>query len=150
MSKVKQHSAPAVDIPTRQMMHIGGSFAPPLTDALLGKYEMALNDAPRQIKDAMTKLHALTTKWWDLPDNDGTTKVEPHPSGRGTMVTLDEASLEALDELLPWPEELALYGRLFEEINPITDKDLRDAAHHLLWFANELSLNREPITTDKL
>lgn len=33
---------------------------------------------------------------------------------------------------------------------PATEPSLRNAAYHLLWFARELALDREPLTTDQL
>lgn len=47
-------------------------------------------------------------------------------------------------------QAFALDHELFDSIDPVAQKDLRNAAFHCLWVARELDLGREPITTDKL
>jgi hypothetical protein len=128
----------------------GGSFAPPLTDELLAKYSSMIDGLAAQspIRDAMAKLLACCKQWWGLPESTG--KGEPHPSGRGSIVDLDEAIKKTLWEAIPWKEELQMYGLLFERIDAVKEKPLRDAAHHLLWHGFELEMDREPITMDKL
>jgi len=129
---------------------VGGSFAPPLTDELLMKYEALVNDLDPQfpVRDAMVKLLDCCKQWWDLPESVGEGK--PHPSGRGNIVGLDEPIKKALWDHIPWSHELKAFGVLFDGIDPVKQKELRDAAHHLLWHVVELDLDREPITTDKL
>ncbi len=131
-------------------IHSGGSFAPPLTDAKIAEYEAlvaAVSTSP--IRDALLRLLALLKQWWELPESTGT-PTRPHASGTGTIVMLDGAYQSALFDAIPWREELTLFGQLFESIDNGTQKPHRDAAHHLLWHAFELELDREPLTSDKL
>lgn len=130
---------------------IGGAFAPPLTDELLTKYGelIAGLDAQSQIRDAMTRLLHCCKAWWDQPESNGG-KSRPHASGTGTVVDLDEPVAKALWEVIPWGEDLNVMSVLFDGIDATTQKPLRDAAHHLLWHAKELELDREPLTADKL
>ena len=130
-------------------LRVGGSFAPPLTDELLDKYEALAAAAPADIGDAMRVLLACGRKWWDLPES-GLEVSAPHPVGAGTIVPLDEPIAKALWEHIPWADELAMFGARFETIDPHTHGELRDAAHHLLWHVKELDLGREPLTTDRL
>lgn len=127
--------------------HHGGSFAPPLTDKLLSSYAQLAAGAPPEIKDAMQTLLKCVCQWWDLPESSGKEGTEPHLSGKGTIVTLDSEIADALWDNIPWIHELQMLEKLFETI---TSAPLRNAAHHLLWFAKELELGREPITADKL
>lgn len=143
---------------------VGGSFAPPLSDELLAAYK-ALIDAldPSPVKDAMTTLYNCCAKWWDLPESNGTAR--PHPSGRGQIVNLDHTVRSELDPHVPWNHELdAMHGvdesgkpRLLEALDPESQRELRNAAFHLLWHVKELALGedqgewgREPITTNLL
>lgn len=124
---------------------IGGSFAPPLTDELLAAYHALALEAGEEIRDAMLKLHACAAQWWELPESTGDGK--PHPSGRGYIVALDAPIATALWEAIPWTRELDMFGALFDTL---PTGRLRNAAFHLLWFAKELDLDREPLTSDKL
>jgi len=127
----------------------GGSFAPPLTDEKLAAFKALAASAPGPVRDAMTTLQACVEKWWELPDS-GPDGSRPHPSGRGTIVPLDGPIASALDEHIPWEHELAAYSNLFSAIDPVTQRDLRNAAFHLLWHVKELNFGREPLTADKL
>lgn len=125
--------------------HHGGSFAPPLTDELLSKYTQLAAGAPPEVKDAMQMLLSCVYKWWNLPESKG--EGADHPSGKGKVVPLDSEISNVLQEHIPWLYQMEPLDRLF---GAITDKPLRDAAHHLLWHVKELEMDREPITTDKL
>lgn len=143
--------------------HIGGSFAPPLSDELLAKYKAMVEALqPSPVKDAMEKLLHCCGVWWDLPEsNNGST---PHPVGVGVVRHLDEAHKRALWDHIPWSHrstepkigafgpngELDHMAEILETISNDTQRDLRNAAHHLLWHVVELDLDREPMTTDKL
>lgn len=130
--------------------HIGGSFAPPLTDAKLAGYRDLIDALPPSaVRDAMDALHKCCAAWWELPESTGTA-TRAHGSGVGTIVDLDEGAKKSLYDLIPWAHELAAMGTLFDGIDPKADKALRDAAHHLLWHAIELEQDREPLTADKL
>lgn len=132
------------------MGQIGGSFAPPLSDQLIAQYRALIDnlDPRSQIKDAMQKCLKCCEEWWKLPDSSGAGK--PHPVGVGTIVDLDKPIADALWEHIPWKEELEGYKAMFDTIDPVGQRDLRNAAHHLLWHAIELEMDREPLTSDKL
>ena len=127
----------------------GGSFAPPLTDELLASYKALAKTAPPAIGDAMQTLLNCCRKWWDLPESS-LSATTPHLSGRGTVVPLDEPIKQALYEHIPYEDELNVFGQRFETIDATSQRELRNAAFHLLWHARELEMDREPITTDKL
>lgn len=135
---------------------IGGSFAPPLTDAKLAAYRDLIDALPPSaVRDALDTLHKCCAEWWELPESSGT-ETRPHAVGIGTVVDLDEPSKTALYDLIPWAHELNAMGGwtdatgyhagLFDDLRG----ELRDAAFHLLWHVKELDLDREPITNDKL
>lgn len=125
----------------------GGSFAPPLTDELLAAYHalLATLDPREPVADAFRTLLACVEKWWSLPESTGT-KARPHASGSGVIVPLEDRYQSELWELIPYGDELAAYGQRFDALTG----ELRQAAFHLLWHVNELNLDREPITQDKL
>ena len=127
----------------------GGSFAPPLTAEALAAYETLAASAAPQVRDGMKVLIALAAEYRKL-ESRAVATGDPHPSGRGRVVSLAVAVADAIDPLLPWDDELKMYAQVFDRIDPIANGPLRDAAHHLLWYAVELSLGREPITTDRL
>lgn len=132
-----------------QQVHVGGSFAPPLSDALLDRYvELAAALPHTAVKAGVSKLLTLVKTWWALPEPVGTAQV-PHPV-RGTIVALSAEHAATLAESLPWPHELDGLADVFERIDAENERELRDAAHHLLWFARELSLGREPLTRDRV
>ena len=143
-------------------MRYGGSFAPPLSDELLGSYAAMIAALPARspVRDAMQKLLTCCQAWWELPESSGT-ESRAHPSGLGTIVDLEAEHQAALWDHIPWsgqaledgtvaPDELGAYAKMFDGIDPRADKPLRDAAHHLLWHVVELARDREPLTTDKL
>lgn len=128
-------------------MHIGGTFAPPLSDEKLGEYAAfieKLDGSP--VKDAMASLLACVRAWWELPEPVETAQSK-HPSGRGTIVRLQNDHAKALWDLIPWKHELDSIQSLFDGIK---ETAIRNAAFHLLWHVRELDLDREPLTNDKL
>jgi hypothetical protein len=126
----------------------GGSFAPPLTDELLAEYKAAVDALPASaLKDGLLILYNCCQKWWEQPEStEGTTL---HPSGAGTIVSLDPAIAKALWDHIPWKEELATIQVLCDAI-PASQQKLRHCAFHLLWHAKELEMDREPMTSDKV
>lgn len=130
----------------------GGSFAPPLTDELLDRYTHLIDDLPAEseVRDALSKLLRCCEIWWGMPESTGGNGTSNHKSGRGLIVNLDKQIARDLWEHIPWTRELDSYGELFDRLSPITEKELRNAAFHLLWHVKELDLDREPITKDKL
>ena len=125
----------------------GGSFAPPLTESVISDYRGLVKKAEPQVAEAMQKLLDCVDVWWELPES--TEKSSKHESGRADVTPLDEKTKKTLWDHIPWTDELRMYAGLFDRIDP-SQKELRDAAHHLLWFAFELDLDREPLTLDKV
>lgn len=132
----------------KKPVRFGGSFAPPLTAEKLAAYRTLAETAEPEAKDAMQKLLLMAETF----QMTGESKLggTPHPSGRGTVVPLEEAEKERIFDVVPWEKELRMYGQVFETISHETHPDLRNAAFHLLWYGKELCLDREPITNDKL
>lgn len=126
----------------------GGSFAPPITEEQLAAYQALADSAEAEVREAMLTLHNCVAQWWELPES--TVEGQPHASGRGVIVPLTNDLKAQLFDAIPWSRELKSMGELFEQLDAATQRDLRNAAFHLLWYVNELNLDREPISLDKL
>lgn len=133
-------------------------FAPPLTDDLIARYAAladSLPDSRGDVRDAMRECLAAVRLWWELPESKGTPKdqsVEVKHRGKDTLVKIVSLAPDLVKQLwdaVPWPYELDAMQSLFDRIDP-AERGLRDAAFHLLWFARELSNDREPLTADNL
>jgi hypothetical protein len=127
---------------------IGGSFAPPLTTGKVTAFRKLAERAPPAVGEAMGKLCDMVDLFHEMPAS--TQPGTPHPVGMGNIVHLEEAEKARIEHLVPWAHENRMYADLFEGIDPKTDKPLRDAAFHLLWYAVELTNDREPLTSDRL
>jgi hypothetical protein len=68
----------------------------------------------------------------------------------GVVVPLDDPIAKELYDAIPWEHEIAGIQSLFDSIDRVSQRDLRNAAFHLLWHVKELNLDREPITNDKI
>ena len=124
---------------------IGGSFAPPITGEQLDQYEvLAKACEDRKCSGFMLDLAKMVRAFRETGDSQQPGK--PHPAGRGVIVPLEDAEIERIWDLVPWPEECDLMGQAFDTLTGET----RNAAYYLLWFARELTLDREPITSDKI
>jgi hypothetical protein len=123
---------------------IGGSFAPPLSDAKLAEYEALIPSDNRRVAEYMTQLVAMLRKFRETPDS--TLAGAPHPV-RGVVVPLEETEIERIWDVVPYEQECDVIGQAFEAL---PTGDVRNAAFHLLWFAYELAKDREPVTADKL
>lgn len=144
--------------------------APPLTDELLARYADLVVQAPMpaRTRDAMQVCLRCVEAWWNLPASTERPDVFESRTPAGQRVTFDVTPLsdelvQQLDAHTPWAEECQLYQQLFDALptgrqnadgsGPITDQaaaDLRNAAFHLLWHAQEITLDREPCTADRL
>jgi len=130
-------------------------FAPPMTDAKIINYRIAvdlLESSP--IKDACDECLKAIEAWWKLPESSATDTEKfsiRHGGADKTfhVVHLEESYIIDLWEFVPWEYEIKSMRELFSGI-PKEQKELRDMASHLLWHACELSLDREPLTQDKL
>ena len=129
-------------------LHYGGSFAPPLDASKLASYRTLAGTATRPVADGMMSLISMMEAFHKQPAS--TNKGKPRASGRGEIVQLEKPVVDALDPHVPWDHEIKALSELFDTIPNDTQKPLRDAAFHLLWFATELAKDREPITKDKL
>lgn len=178
---------------------MGGSFAPPLTADKIAEYRELAKQADPKVGSVMESLCTMVETFQQTPAS--TNGGRPHPSGRGTIVALEQKEIERIDPVVPWDYEVEAYQKLFDELPTgtiegpmvlmeqhkdgtsvvaasIPQKDaagrfiksegvnfyyktnqilvnpqeaaLRNAAFHLLWFAKELELDREPITADMI
>lgn len=120
------------------------SCAPPLTDEMLETYtELAATASPAKVKLVLEKLLNLVTAWYYLPESGG----DPceHGSGLCEYIPLDENIKTELSQYLPFKEELSMFAEVLEG----QTGNIRNAGFHLLWYATELFLDREPITMDR-
>lgn len=134
-------------------------FAPPLTDETLARYRGLVGQyaGPAEVKDALASLLACVAAWWELPESKPTDAPKLAIKHRGKDITVPVVPLEpeyvkALDPVTPWMREIDTLSNggdtgLFDTLPA---GELRDAAFHLLWHAKELTLDREPLTMDKL
>lgn len=130
------------------MSRFGGSFAPPMDDAKLASYYELAEKAPPAVRDEMQKLCRMMEVFGETPRSRQ--RGTPHPSGMGAIVPLEPAEIHRIDQHVPYEHECKMLTELFETLDPEEQRDLRNAAFHLLWFAVELCKDREPITNDQL
>jgi hypothetical protein len=132
-----------------QPVRFGGSFAPPIDAAAVSRYRALADHAGNPATtEYMRKLCDMVDLFHATPASKRPGK--PHPSGRGVITPLEAAEVDRIFEAVPWPHELDMMGVVFEQLDPISQRDVRNAAFHLLWYGRELCLDREPITTDRL
>jgi hypothetical protein len=131
-------------------------FAPPFSDDLLKTYEKLITDVKEsELKDYLKSLYKCVNHWWGLPDSKETpVKKWAFKRSNGTDVIgheqpLDTKIKEDLYEVTPWMRELLAMESIIGSI-PNADKTLRDCAFHLLWACKELTLDREPMTIERL
>lgn len=124
---------------------IGGTHAPPITVGQIDEYRKVIGALEeRRLRVILTQLLNLVCDWYTLPDSN--TVPKDHPSGRCKVVGLSAEITEILKEKIPFKEELKMFAEVLEQQNGL----VRNIGYHLLWYATELSLGREPITLDKL
>jgi hypothetical protein len=127
--------------------------APSLDAGKLKSYLDLAKASDPQTADAMGSLITMVEMHLDRPKASAKANAPastPHPSGIGVIEPLPEEEVKRLWDVVPWEEELEMYGKIFDRISPETNKPLRDAAFHLLWYGRELFLDREPITQDRI
>lgn len=159
--------------PTR----LGGSFAPPLDKDKIARYrQLAKSADDLRVRDAMLPLCEMCSVFFQTPRSKRA--AHTHPVGEfidmegnkrtaPAIVPLEEKEIERIWNHVPWDYECDALGTLFETlwtgmeermVNGILQmvlvdphaRDLRNAAFHLLWFARELTRDREPLTNDML
>jgi hypothetical protein len=126
---------------------LGGSFAPPLDKDKIAAYRKLA--CPHQsVADAIKQLCDMVELFQQTPRSmQPSTK---HQSGVGTITPLSLDEVERIWDAVPWEHEIEGMRQLFDKIDPVADKAVRNAAFHLLWFAIELNKDREPLTNDML
>lgn len=131
-------------------------FAPPLSDELLAEYRATIAAVPAgtELRDALDTLLKCVEAWWALPES----KADPDARRlairhrgkdvRVPLTPLEDQYVQKLWDVTPWFRELKAMTPLFHALDP---KDpLRTCAIHLRWHCKELTLDREPLTQDKL
>ena len=153
--------------------YIGGSFAPPLPVEKLAEYRKAIEaNAPADLKDSLLGLCTMVETFQATPESSQ--PKAKHPVGKGYIQKLDDAEIKRIWDLVPWDWECEALQERARQM-PATDADrdntrrnreykahgevmpqnewivtARMAANHLVWFAKELTKDREPCTNDKL
>lgn len=131
-------------------------LAPALTDDTLSRYAAliaGLGPDQAELQDALAALLKCVATWWELPDS---TESPVHWAWRGTQrvaqIPLSDALARALWDVTPWMRELDTLSTPRDDgpFDRLPPGELRDMAFHLLWHAKELTLDREPMTRDKL
>lgn len=124
---------------------IGGSFAPTIDEQKLAEYRtIASAVEDRQAAQYMTDLCDMVELFKQTPDS--TESGVPHPV-IGVIVPLAQEEIDRIWDAVPWPQECDVIGEVFETL---TDPAQRNAAFHLLWYARELSVDREPLTKERI
>lgn len=132
--------------------HATACLAPPLTDELLEEYRTLAEGAEGEVGDAMQQLLACVEAWWEAEESEEKSLGFLAVNGRSIdVVPLSKELVQQLWDSTPWMRELnALSTPKDDGLFDSLQGDLRNAAFHLLWFAKELTLDREPLTQDKL
>ena len=118
-------------------------FAPPLTDEKLAEYETLINSLDAgEVKDAMQECLTCTKAWWDLPEStrtDGDKFQIIHQKKEKTysVTPLEKEHVKQLDLVTPYTRECVAMQPLFEKLDPVYQRDLRNAAFHLLSYSTE-------------
>lgn len=131
-------------------IRVGGSFAPPLPSEKLAEYRrLAEGCSDRECRYYMEELCRMVESFQQTPRSSA--QGSPHPSGRGLIVPLAPEEVERMWDLVPWEAECNAMQACFDKLGTSgKEVALRNAAFHLLWFAKELTKDREPITNDQL
>jgi len=127
-----------------------GSFAPPLTNEKLDSYVELANTATDQIKEIMLKLINMVKHFNLTPTSPLVGVMKTYDTTKAIMIPLEDKEIERIWDTVPWEYEIDSYSTVCNSISNETHKPLRDAAFHLIWFARELTADREPMTVDKL
>lgn len=133
-------------------------FAPPLSDELLAQYKTLIDIVPNEeLRDALLSCYNCVMAWWNLPEskrNDGLWFEIKHKDEekRLKVIPLEDEQIKQLWDATPWMRELNLLSTPQDDglFDKIKGTNLRNAAFHLLWYAKEISLDREPITEERL
>lgn len=147
--------------------------ATPLTDELLERYKSMIDALkPGPIKDALLACFTCAFAWWNARESTKSFKEKWTTTGgkEFEIIPFDAELIAEFDAVTPWAYEVEAMGTLFSSLptglgkevdataeraayTPVVDqaaRDLRDAAFHLHWFAEQITRDREPPTLDKL
>lgn len=128
-----------------KIQRIGGSFAPPLDSSKLNEYRDLIELAPKEAAYYMGQLCGMMEAFQqESPSRKAST---PHPVGIGLITELEKEQVERLWDTVPWKNECDGMSKCFEELEA---GPVRNAAFHLLWYAYELTEDRQPFTSDML
>lgn len=129
-------------------------IAPPLTDELLKKYKLLINDLEERslLRDCLESLMRCAEAWWDVRESVSPARRVSCSTGitKGPDVMfqpLDSELVHSLWDSIPWMHDITEMEKIFDAL---PSGDLRNAAFHLSWYAKELFLDREPISTDRI
>jgi hypothetical protein len=138
---------------------VGHSFAPPITAEKLAEYTaIAAGQEPGPVRDALGELCEMVRVFGQTPPSkrpgeaipgDLLAVAGPHAGKklRAEIVPLEEAEVKRIDAVVPWPHEIEGYRRLAKTLPP---GPVHEALRHLIWYAAQLTRDREPITLDTL
>ena len=125
-------------------------MAPDITPKHLVAYRNLAATADRKIRDVMLQLCSMVEHFRKTPESQlkGRPVQFMNASGKiAVAVPLEQDEITRIFDFVPDEDEIKMYGQRFDTLPA---GDLRDAAFHLLWFANELVKDREPIIREKV
>jgi hypothetical protein len=100
--------------PEKRVERFGGSFAPPLTDDLLERYEAAAAKAPRMEKETLEGLIQMARTFRETGPSK--LKAHPHPAGVGTLTKLEQEEVDRIDPVVPWQHEVDALKAMAEKV----------------------------------
>jgi len=128
-------------------------FAPPLSPGKIGAYRaLAEGCGNRRCKQEMLALIKMVEVSRETPESsipaiNHPIGVLPSTGRVPQVIPLEQQEIDRIQDLVPTGDDCDLISSVFKQLE---DTETKNAAYHLLWFARELSQNREPITQDKL
>jgi hypothetical protein len=142
-------------MPDPIQVNIGGTFcfAPPMTDEKLDRYEELADSEGGETGAVMRELLACVRAWWKLPESRRTDGRRLRLQDAEVVETpLEPDHVKELDPVTPWMRELNTLSTEKNDgpLDSLPPGEVRDAAFHLLWYAKEITQDREPLTRDKL
>ncbi len=125
-------------------------MAPDITTTKLATYRELAATAEPSVKEVMARLCDMVEHFRKTPESKlPGSPVQFMNAGNkiAIAVPLEPDEILRIWDHVPYQDEIDVYGARFEKI---PQSDLRDAAFHLLWFATELTKDREPMTREKV
>jgi hypothetical protein len=123
---------------------IGGCFAPALAPEKVSDYrQLAATVQDKQVAQYMSDLCDMLELFYQTPES---TEASSKHAIAGMVTPLADNEVQRIWDKVPWPEECDLIGKAFDRLPA---GDVRNAAYHLLWYARELTQDREPMTKER-